>query len=89
MGRFINADSYVSTGTGLNGFNMFAYCNNNPTINVDYNRDFPWVVVFIVGCAFIGGVYGYCYMDENFFELNSKSNTVSGNNSSVNSKMNI
>ena len=27
-GRFINADSYVSTDTGLLGYNMFAYCNN-------------------------------------------------------------
>ncbi|MBR6666198.1 MAG: RHS repeat-associated core domain-containing protein, partial [Lachnospiraceae bacterium] len=25
-GRFINADSYVSTGQGIMGYNMFAYC---------------------------------------------------------------
>ena len=30
LGRFINADSYASTGQGFLGFNMFAYCNNNP-----------------------------------------------------------
>ena len=30
VGRFINQDSYVSTGTGLLGYNMFAYCDNNP-----------------------------------------------------------
>ena len=30
MGRFINADVFVSTGTGLLGNNMFAYCNSNP-----------------------------------------------------------
>ena len=29
-GRFINADGYVSTGQGLLGTNMFAYCENNP-----------------------------------------------------------
>ena len=29
-GRFINADGYVSTGQGLLGNNMFAYCLNNP-----------------------------------------------------------
>ena len=29
-GRFINADSYASTGQGIVGFNMFAYCVNNP-----------------------------------------------------------
>ena len=35
IGRFINADRYVSTGTGLLGFNMFAYCDNNPVNCVD------------------------------------------------------
>jgi len=28
--RFLNADGYVSTGQNINGFNMFAYCENNP-----------------------------------------------------------
>jgi len=37
MGRFINADSYASTGQGVLGNNMFAYCLNNPIINVDAN----------------------------------------------------
>ena len=35
MGRFINADSYIATGQGFIGFNMFAYCNNNPTTASD------------------------------------------------------
>jgi RHS repeat-associated protein len=30
LGRFINADSYASTGQGFLGYNMFAYCGNNP-----------------------------------------------------------
>ena len=29
-GRFLNADEAVSTGRGIVGNNMFAYCNNNP-----------------------------------------------------------
>ena len=33
--RFINADSYASTGQGFLGLNMFAYCNNNPVMNSD------------------------------------------------------
>ena len=33
--RFINADGYVSTGTGFNGYNMYAYCNNNPVMAYD------------------------------------------------------
>ena len=35
IGRFINVDSYISTGQGLLGYNMFSYCNNNPVIYAD------------------------------------------------------
>ena len=35
IGRFINADNYPSTGQGLLGNNMFAYCNNNPVVRQD------------------------------------------------------
>ena len=35
MGRFINADSSISTGQGLLGNNMFAYCLNNPVNGCD------------------------------------------------------
>ena len=35
MGRFINADSYASTGQGILGNNMFAYCGNNPISRLD------------------------------------------------------
>ena len=47
--RFINADGYVSTGQGLTGYNMFAYCGNNPVMRVDptgeawYNGLYDWV----------------------------------------------
>jgi len=34
--RFLNADGYVSTGQNINGFNMFAYCGNNPVSRADY-----------------------------------------------------
>ena len=37
----INADSYVSTGQGLTGYNMYAYCNNNPVMNVDPSGSLP------------------------------------------------
>lgn len=30
MGRFLNADAFASTGQGLLGNNMFAYCGNCP-----------------------------------------------------------
>ena len=35
LGRFLNADKHTDTGTGVNGTNMFAYCNNNPVMFVD------------------------------------------------------
>ena len=45
VGRFINADRYVSTGQGLLGHNMFTYCGNNPINRVD-----P------LGCSFVSPV---------------------------------
>ena len=33
--RFISPDSLVSTGVGLIGYNMYAYCNNNPIVYTD------------------------------------------------------
>ena len=35
--RFINADEYSDTDDGLLGFNMFAYCLNNPMNRTDSN----------------------------------------------------
>ena len=35
MHRFINADSLASTGQGIVGTNMFAYCLNSPVVYVD------------------------------------------------------
>ena len=35
VGRFINSDILVSTGQGLLGNNMFAYCRNNPVCRKD------------------------------------------------------
>ena len=41
VGRFINADGLVSTGQGVLGFNMYAYCGNNPVTSLDYTGAFP------------------------------------------------
>ena len=35
MRRFLNADSFASTGQGFTGTNMFAYCGNNPVSRSD------------------------------------------------------
>ena len=42
IGRFINADTFASTGQGVLGNNMFAYCGNNPVIRRDVSGEF-WV----------------------------------------------
>ena len=46
-GRFINADGYVSTGQDLTGYNMYAYCGNNPVNRTDPIGQF-WVTALIV-----------------------------------------
>ena len=51
IGRFISADIFISTGQGILGNNMFAYCNNNPVVRKDSGGDF-WNVV--IG-AVVGG----------------------------------
>ena len=51
--RFINADEFVSTGQGILGNNMFAYCGNNPVVRTDSEGEF-WVAI---GAA-IGAIIG-------------------------------
>ena len=35
VGRFLNADGIVGANGGIEGYNMFAYCNNNPVVFED------------------------------------------------------
>ena len=55
IGRFINADAFPSTGQGLTGNNMFAYCGNNPVCRQDGFGTF-WEAV--LGAALGGGIAG-------------------------------
>lgn len=48
IGRFINADKFVSTGQGLLGYNMFAYCGNNPINRIDPTGQAFWTVLGII-----------------------------------------
>ena len=57
--RFISPDTYISTGQGIIGHNMYAYCNNNPVNYVDHTGNFPWLVVAILVLPMIvGGILG-------------------------------
>ena len=47
--RFLNADSYGSTGQGFTGFNMFAYCGNNPVIKADFDGSVEVVIPSLGG----------------------------------------
>lgn len=47
VGRFINADNYASTGQGICGCNMFAYCENSPITRIDFSGNF-WETAFDV-----------------------------------------
>ena len=46
-GRFLNADGYASTGQGLLGYNMYAYCGNNPVNRKDPAGQF-WITALVV-----------------------------------------
>ena len=49
IGRWINADGQLSTGQGILGYNMYAYCGNNPILYTDKFGDSPTIS------------YGYTY----------------------------
>ncbi|MGN1081567.1 MAG: RHS repeat-associated core domain-containing protein, partial [Acutalibacteraceae bacterium] len=54
VGRFLNTDSYVSTGEDIIGFNPFAYCLNNPVNKIDEDGCDPvpiWAKHIISGTA--------------------------------------
>lgn len=46
IGRFLNADVFASTGQGILGNNMFAYCRNNPVMRCDPTGELDWGTLF-------------------------------------------
>ena len=78
-GRFLNADGYISTGTGLLGHNMFAYCNNSPVMNVDPTGDFPLLILSVILISALPLMLSSCSADNtssppsNYVEEKSRS----------------
>ena len=46
-GRFLNADGYINANGDILGYNMFAYCSNNPVNRTDPAGQ-SWIVALIV-----------------------------------------
>ena len=59
IGRFVNADGYASTGEGFLGYNMFAYCNNDPVNATDSTGEMR-----VFGA---GGGFGYAAGGGSFY----------------------
>ncbi len=47
-GRFLNADIYINANGDILGFNMFAYCSNNPVMFTDPTGEGFWSSVWEV-----------------------------------------
>ena len=60
IGRFINADGYVSTGQSFVGYNMFAYCNNNPVMLSDPTGACSLFVIPALSIVCAIGILAYC-----------------------------
>ena len=59
VSRFINADSQLNQKDGMLGYNMFAYCNDNPIMYSDPTGHSIILACIIIG-AVIGAVAGGC-----------------------------
>lgn len=62
-GRFINAEPNVDygkfdDGAGLNGYNVFAYCANNPVMFKDDSREFVVSISIGIGSLITWAAYG-------------------------------
>ena len=73
--RFINADGYLSTGQGVLGNNMYAYCGNNPVIRKDPNgQEWFTITLIIAVVVVVVGVVGGKTMADNAIDNSGANN---------------
>ena len=58
VGRFINADTQLNVAVGVLGYNLFAYCNNNPVKFADTDGHFPFFAITAAIGAVTGAIVG-------------------------------
>jgi len=56
IGRFISPDSYINANGDLLGFNMYAYCGNNPVMVYDPTGEFGIIISSLIAMG-IGAVF--------------------------------
>ena len=57
VGRFLNADhpELVGANGGIQGYNLFAYCNNNPVMKYDPYGEWTFTISFNIDLVFLLG----------------------------------
>ena len=81
--RFINADGYVSTGQGILGNNMFAYCNNNPVSRKDTSGQ-GWITAIVI--TVVATVTAVVAKNHMIAQKNKKANSKVDSNSKTTTK---
>jgi hypothetical protein len=81
-GRFLNADGYVNANGDLIGFNMYAYCSNNPVMYSDPTGESVLALMigigFAIGCLSGGITYYNAAKSEGLTGLALAKETVTG-----------
>ena len=52
IGRWINADGFISTGQDITGYNMFTYCGNNPVNRKDPSGQ-GWIAALVITAVIV------------------------------------